>query len=117
LTTGSFSAAARQVIFQKPTGNAAIRLYTSNPLSLAQEYDFARVLPSTVEPAPVSVKLAKMLRNPRYTPPAVPWTERLPWLLYVVLFIACAVLLGLIFSVSRFVIHQHDALAEETQVW
>lgn len=79
-------AAARQIIFADPGANvSALRLYYGNPKADPPLYDFARNLPTTLDPAPARVKLAERRENPEFRPEPKPFSERWPWLIYVVL--------------------------------
>ena len=62
----------------------------------------------TLDPPLASVELGEWERNPIYVEPPKPWTVRWPWLVYVVLGAACAMLLGLL---GRETIARHDAAA------
>jgi hypothetical protein len=96
LTSVSVTAPARQLLF--PTSNAAwpLRLYFGNSAALAPRYDFAATLPLTPQPPPLRLSLAPRQANPDYQPPPKPWTERWPWLVYVVLGAASVVLLAIL---------------------
>ena len=47
--------------------------------------------------------------NPIYQPVPKPWTERWPWLVYVVLSVASLILLGILGVLARAAIARHDA--------
>jgi hypothetical protein len=61
-----------------------------------------------LEPAPRRADLSEPTRNPDYQPPPLPWSERWPWLVYVVLSVASLVLLVLLALLSREAIARHD---------
>jgi hypothetical protein len=105
-----FSAPARQVVFARPADGAGeTRLYFGNPQAEFPVYDFARNLPEKLTPPPTRSELAAASPNPNFVPPPQPFTERFPWLIYVVLSSVSVVLAGLIVSLSRTAIRIHDA--------
>ena len=77
------------------------RLYFGNPKSEAPNYDFARNLPQRIAPPPDRISLGPRQENPGYEPEPLPLTERLPWLIYVLLSAAVAVLALLIANLAR----------------
>jgi len=105
------SAAARQVIFAAtPEPTPTLRLYFGNPHARPPNYDFARNLPPSLEPPPVRVTLDLPVEaNPDYRPLPKPWSERWPWLIYVVLGIASLALLGILGALGRDTLRRHDA--------
>ena len=101
--------AVRQVIIAKPEDSGmGYRLFYGNPNASAPNYDFARNLPAQIKPAPTRATLAIYKKNPDYTPAPKPFTERLPWLVYVVLAGLGLILAGIIASVARKAIALHD---------
>jgi hypothetical protein len=108
----TYSAPARQVVFEpKPELAQPLRLYFGNPNAGAPHYDFAATLPTTLNPAPERDSLEGLTRNPEYRPPPKPWTERWPWLVYLVLGPAAAVLLAILGALGREAVRRHDAAA------
>jgi hypothetical protein len=104
-----YTAPARQVVFAPPAKPALpLRLYFGNPDADAPHHDFAATLPETLEPAPRRADLGEPTKNPDYQPPPLPWSERWPWLVYVVLSVASVVLLILLFLLGREAIAHHD---------
>ena len=104
-----YSAAARQVIFERPKELAEpLRLYFGNPSARAPDYDFAGNLPAVIEP-PQRLQLAQLLQNnPDYRPTLKAWTDRWPWVIYVILGVASAALLGILGLLARQTIQRHD---------
>jgi hypothetical protein len=106
----TYSAPARQVVFEpKPELAHPLRLYFGNPKAGAPHYDFAATLPATLNPAPERGSLGDLTRNPDYRPPLKPWTERWPWLVYLVLGPAAVVLLAILGALGREAVRRHDA--------
>jgi hypothetical protein len=101
VTAVRYRAAARQLTFEL-TGELAwpLQLYFGNPRAQPANYDFARLLPGPGELTPPPVRAewsnAGVQPNPDYQPEPKPWTERWPWLVYVVLGTASVVLLAIL---------------------
>ncbi len=96
------TAAVRQVIFEADTDiTEPVHLYYGNPKAAAPNYDIARNLPETLSPPPSRVELGPRQGNPSYQPEPLPLTERLPWLIYVLLGFAVVVLGLLIANLAR----------------
>ena len=107
-------AAARQVVFELPsTGGDPLKLHFGNSLAEPAQYDFARNLPIKLEPSPEHVMLGDVTANPEFVPPPKPWTERLPWLIYVVLAGVTLVLAVIIVNLARHAIRLHDSMNSE----
>jgi hypothetical protein len=105
-----FAAAARQVIFEPGDRKGPFTLYFGNGAARDPNYDFGRNLPPTVEPKPERTQLeGEAQANPAYHPEPLPWTERWPWLIYVVLGTASAVLIAILALLGKEVIRRHDA--------
>jgi hypothetical protein len=103
------TAAARQVVFEAGGGVAGpVTLYFGNPEAAAPNYDIARNLPEALSPPPRRVVPGPRQENPNYQPPPLPLTERLPWLIYVLLGLAIAVLGLLIANLARAAIAASD---------
>jgi hypothetical protein len=110
--SASSTAPARQVIFDPPADVVPpLRLYFGNPDAAAPHYDFAATLPPELKPTPLRGRLGELTKNPDYRPPPLPWSERWPWLVYVVLSVASLVLLVLLGLLGREAIAQHDRRA------
>ena len=110
-----FIAPVRQVVFERPQAErSGLRLFFGNPKASAPNYDFARNLPTQLDPPPGRGKLGALQRNPDYNP-QLPLTERWPWLIYVVLGAVSVVLAALIVSLARAAIGGHDAERADEQ--
>jgi hypothetical protein len=96
------AAPARVVIAERAeTRGGPWRLYFGNPKAELPNYDFARNLPQRIAPPPDRLALGSRQENPGYEPEPLPLTERLPWLIYVLLSAAVAVLALLIANLAR----------------
>jgi hypothetical protein len=110
VTAVRFSAPVRQVVFARSTDLAApLSLYYGNPKAEAPHYDFAASLPVQLMPAPARTILGSAIKNPTYRPGPKPWSERWPWLVYVVLGLASLVLLALLGLLAQTAVARHDA--------
>jgi len=109
LQTVKIAAPARVVIAKRPAAaSGPWRLYFGHPKAELPNYDFARNLPQKIVPPPERVKLGSRQANPSYEPEPLPLTERLPWLIYVLLSAAVAVLGLLIVNLARVSIQISD---------
>ncbi len=108
--SATLAAPARQVVFASQAGRTGpLRLYVGNPKAAPPEYDFARNLPARLDPPPTRLTLGPGRPNPVFRPEPRPWTERWPWLIYVVLGSIATVLGGIILSLARKAITLYDA--------
>ncbi len=109
LTAVKAAAPARVVIAKRPESPAGPwRLYFGNPKAEAPNYDFARNLPQKLDPPPGRIALGPRQQNPTFQPEPLPLTERLPWLIYVLLGAAVAILAVLILNLARAAIRIAD---------
>ncbi|MEQ8787936.1 MAG: DUF3999 family protein [Pirellulaceae bacterium] len=111
ITSIKYLAPARQVVFaarpKSPQG--PLRLYFGNPEAAEPRYDFARNLAPQLQPPPQRLRLGERETNPKYEPEPPPLTERLPWLVPVVLSAAVLVLAALIGSLALAALKQSDS--------
>ena len=93
-----------------PELGPTLRLYFGNPNARPPNYDFARNLQLTLDPAPVRATLDQPIeKNPDYQPLPKPWSEGWPWLIYVVLGFASLALLGILGVLASEAIRRHDS--------
>ncbi len=85
-----------------------LRLYFGNPKAEKPSYDFDRNLELPLQPSPARLTPGDRLENPLYQPEPLPLTERLPWLIYVLLGVAVGTLGLLISSLARAAIALED---------
>jgi hypothetical protein len=112
IQSARYTSPARQVIFDPPADmTPPVRLYFGNPDAAAPHYDFAATRPPELKPTPLRGSLGELTKNPDYRPPPLPWSERWPWLVYVVLSVASLVLLVLLALLGREAIARHDRTA------
>jgi hypothetical protein len=89
--------AAREVVLEG--GPAEVRLYYGNPKALPPHYDLAARLPAEITPSRAT--LGPQEQNPSYSAAERPLSERSPWVVYVVLGLASAVLAIILIGIAR----------------
>jgi hypothetical protein len=110
IQSARYTAPARQVVFARKGLTAPMRLYAGNPRAESPHYDFAANLPAALQPAPQRVQIGQPEPNPVFQPEPKPWTERWPWLVYVVLGTASVILLAILAVLARKAMTRHDAV-------
>ncbi|HZZ80158.1 MAG TPA: hypothetical protein VFE62_16710 [Gemmataceae bacterium] len=113
LRSVSATRCVRKLIFPKfdpGKFSEPIRLYTGNTTVNPPNYVLAQKLPPIFHPVPAAVESGELTANPMYQPPPLKLNERMPWLVYVVLGLACAVLLAILGGLARQAIRRHDAV-------
>jgi hypothetical protein len=94
--------AARQLVFARSESlKGPLRLYYGNPDAEPPRYDLERNLKARIEPPPLRLSAGLPQDNPDYVAEPKPLTERFPWLIYVILGAASAVLALVIVSIGR----------------
>ena len=89
--------AARQVVLRADAGT--LRFYYGNPKAIAPHYDpHLPVDRAFSNPGP---PLGPEHANPIYHPEPKPWSERSPWLVYLVLTGACAALAAILLNLAK----------------
>jgi len=96
------SAPARQLVFElKEPVAQPLRLFFGNLKATAPHYDFEKELPAKLAAAPVRAAVGAVMSNPDYKPEPLPLTERIPWLIYVVLGVSSLALALILLSLAR----------------
>lgn len=110
LTSALVEAPARQIVFARQANLAGpLRLYYGNPKAEPPHYDLERNLPVDPQPPPLRLALEPQASNPAYEPEPLPLSERVPWLIYVVLGGASLLVAAILVDVGRTSIARHDA--------
>lgn len=94
------TAAARTMTFE--LNDVAVkpwRVYVGNPDADPARYDLADRVPARVDAT--NAQVAGIELNPVYVPPPVPFSERNPWAIHLVLAAGCLVLAWLLFQLAR----------------
>lgn len=95
-------APARQLVFElKEPPALPLRLYFGNRNATAPHYDFEKEIPAKLLSAPVRVGVGQIANNPEYKPEPLPLTERVPWLIYIVLAVSSLALGLILFNLAR----------------
>ena len=96
------SAPARQLVFElKEPASQPLRLFFGNTNVTAPHYDFEKELPARLSKEPIHSSIGNVLANREYKPEPLPLTERVPWLIYLVLAAASVALGFVLFSLAR----------------
>jgi Protein of unknown function (DUF3999) len=96
------SAPARQLVFElKQPVSLPLRLYFGSHTVSAPHYDFENELPIKISAEPVHSSIGNVTANPEYKPEPLPFTERVPWLIYFVLAASSIALGFILFSLAR----------------
>lgn len=112
LTPASVQAVApvRQIVFAKRADLVGpLTLYFGNPRAEPPQYDLERNLPARLAPEPTRLSLGQRVENPQYEPEPPALSERLPWLIYLVLGGAGLAVAAILVDVARRSIARHDA--------
>lgn len=112
LTAARGLAAARQVVLERPEASELpLKMYFGNVSAENPNYDFARNLEEPVPDDLPRVTLSAIEENSNYVVPPKAFTERFPWLIYVVLSSVAVVLGAVIWNLSKAAIANHDSSA------
>ena len=96
------AAPARQLVFDlKEATSNTLLLFFGNPKATAPHYDFEKELWARSATAPVRSEVGAVANNADYRPEPLPLTERVPWLIYVVLAASSLALAIILFSLAR----------------
>ena len=95
-------APARQLIFElKQPPVRPLRLYFGKANATPTRYDFEKDLPARLTTSPARTEAGPAVQNPEYKPEPLPLTERIPWLIYLVLFVSSVALGLVLLSLAR----------------
>ncbi len=95
-------APARELVFElKESQSEPLRLFVGNANVTAPHYDFEKELPARLSKQPVNSTITILLANREYKPEPLPLTERVPWLIYLVLAASSIALGFVLFSLAR----------------
>ena len=102
ITEINASAPARQLVFElKQPASQPLRLYFGNENVPAPHYDFEKEVAVRLSKEPVHSGLGEVIANQEYKPEPKPLTERVPWLIYVVLAVSSIALALVLLSLAR----------------
>lgn len=102
ITSIDASAPARQLVFElKQPASQPLRLYFGNANVPAPHYDFEKEVAARLWKEPVHTSLGNVSANRDYKPEPKPLTERVPWLIYLVLAASSIALAYVLWSLAR----------------
>ena len=104
LTIDSIDAGAplRQMIFElKQPATLPLRVLAGNKNASAPHYDFENELSAKLAKPSTPVNLGSVVSNPSFVPEPLPLTERVPWLIYLVLGASSLALGWILFNLAR----------------
>lgn len=108
------SAPTRQLVFDLKEGvSQPLRLYYGNPKATAPHYDFEKDLAARLTTAPVRSEVGPVVKNPDHRPEPLALTERIPWLIYVVLGASSLALALILISLARTTLRTEPAQKDE----
>ena len=96
------AAPARELIFElKEATDQPLRLFFGNTKATAPHYDFEKELPARLAAPVTRSEVGAIINNPDYKPEPLPLTERVPWLIYLVLGASSIALAMILISLAR----------------
>jgi hypothetical protein len=96
------SAPARELVFElKQPQSLPLRLFFGNQKILEPHYDFEKELSAKLKTPPIQSTVGESNKNLAFTPEPLPFTERVPWLIYLVLALSGVALGWILFSLAR----------------
>lgn len=102
ITSIEAGAPARQLLFElKEPPSPPLRLYFGNRNVTAPHYDFEKELPVRLSGEAIHGAIGRVTRNSEYIPEPLPLTERVPWLIYLVLAASSIALALILLSLAR----------------
>jgi hypothetical protein len=119
LSISSINAAApaRQLVFElKEAPAQPLRLFFGNPKASEPHYDFEKEVPAKLATASVRSLVGAVANNPDYKPEPLPLTERIPWLIYVVLAASSIALALILISLARTTLRTEPQQPEESNI-
>jgi hypothetical protein len=108
------SAPARELVFELKEPNTwPLRLFFGNLKATPPHYDFEKNL--VLRATPVRTEVGAPVNNPEYKPEPLPLTERVPWLIYVVLAASSVALALILISLARTTLRTEKPPLEESK--
>lgn len=96
------AAPARQLVFElKEASTSPLQLFFGNSKAGEPHYDFEKNLTVGSSAAAARSEVSALTNNPDYRPEPLPLTERVPWLIYVVLAASSLTLAIILISLAR----------------
>jgi hypothetical protein len=85
----------------KEPASQPLRLFFGNANVTAPHYDFEKEVPARLSKEPLHSSTSSVLANREYKPEPLPLTERVPWLIYLVLAVSSLALGFILYSLAR----------------
>ena len=102
LNSITVGAPARQLVFElKEAPALPLRLFYGNPKAEAPHYDFENELTAKLANTPVRIGVGPATQNPNHEPEPLPFTERVSWLIYIVLAISILALAVILWKLAQ----------------
>ena len=102
LNSISVGAPARQLVFElKEAPALPLRLFYGNPKAEAPHYDFENELIAKLANTPARIGVGPATQNPNHEPEPLPFTERVSWLIYIVLAISVLALAVILWKLAH----------------
>jgi len=102
ITSIEASAPARELVFElKEPTSEPLRLFVGNANVTPPHYDFEKELQPRLSKQPANSAVTTLLANREYKPEPLPLTERVPWLIYLVLAASSIALGFVLLSLAR----------------
>lgn len=116
LTAIQASAPVRQLLFELRQSPALpLRLFFGNNKIPAPHYDFEKEASARLSTEANKASLGAVTNNPSFEPEPLPLTERVPWLIYLVLAASSLSLAFILFSLARTTIRRDQKTVNEPQ--
>jgi hypothetical protein len=102
-------APVRQLVFElNQPQTFPLRLYFGNQKISEPHYDFEKELAAKMKAKPADISVGPTQGNTAFTPEPLPFTERLPWLIYLVLAASSLALGWILFSLTKTTLRAED---------
>ncbi len=95
------SSPTRELVFELKRPSVPLRLYYGNAKIDPPHYDFEKELGTSLKTTPQSASVSQANKNESFVPEPLPFTERLPWLIYLVLAASSVALGWILLSLAR----------------
>jgi hypothetical protein len=110
-------APARQLVFElKRAPVQPLRLFFGNLKATAPHYDFEKEFAARSATAAIRTSVGAVAGNPDYKPEPLPLTERIPWLIYVVLAASSVALAIILIKLARTTLRTEPQRPEESSL-
>lgn len=115
ITSIQAAAPTRELVFEVKTPQQyPLRLYFADPELSEPHYDFEKELDTKLKNVPNVAWPGGVTENPAYTPPLLPFTERLWWMIYLVLAGSTLALGWILFSLAKTIMRSEQEPTSDT---